>query len=125
MWRCFCWNGVGDLYRIKETMVANTYHYILQRKMVTSAKKLFGADVWIFQSDNDLKHTADKNKRYLEYKKINVLDWPSQSLDLNPIENLWAILNQLMKERKCNTEDELFNYLHEAWENLEKSTWKN
>ena len=121
VWGCFCWNGVGDLYRIKGTMDADVYHYILQRKMVPSAKKLFDGDAWLFQADNDPKHTAGKNKRYLEYKEINVLDWPSQSPDINPIENLWAILNQSMKERTCNTEDELFNYLHGAWVNLEKN----
>ena len=27
-----------------------------------------------------------------------------------------------MKERTCNIEDELFNYLYGVWENLEKST---
>ena len=68
VWGCFCWNGVGDLYRIKGTTDADVYHYILQRKMVRSTKKLFGADVWIFQSDNDPKHTPNQKKNVATYK---------------------------------------------------------
>ena len=40
------------------------------------------------------------NKARVEYY-INSIDWPLSSLDLNPIENVWRILKQLIQNRKC------------------------
>ena len=37
------------------------------------------------QQDNALKHTAKTTQEWLQGKSMNVLEWPSQSLDLNPI----------------------------------------
>ncbi len=43
---------------------------------------------WVFQHDNDPKHTARATKEWLRKKHLKVLEWPSQSPDLNPKENL-------------------------------------
>ena len=47
---------------------------------------------WIpmfFQQDNDCPHTARLTQGFLRQECINILPWPSRSLNLNPIEHLW------------------------------------
>jgi len=63
---------------------AKQYKNILRQQMLPSARDLFGEEEFIFQQDNDPKHTAGIVQDYLDEKDVDVMDWPAQSPDLNP-----------------------------------------
>ncbi len=46
------------------------------------------------QQDNNHKHTSHSTKEWLKKNKVNVLEWLSQSPDLNPIKMLWKDLSK-------------------------------
>ena len=79
---------------------------------------------FIFQHDNDPKHTSKVAQNQLRNANIVFLDWPSQSPDLNPKEHLWNIVkNKLdnLPQRPSSLDnlfDNLFEIAKQEWQNL-------
>ena len=118
VWGCFAACGAGNIYRVQGIMEQIQYREILEDQLLPSAEDLFPEGGWIFQQDNDPKHTAKLTKKWFGDAGVLILDWPSQSPDLNPIENLWSILDANLKDRRPQNEEELFEILKEGWKNL-------
>ena len=54
----------------------------------------------ILQFDNDPKHRSLKALEFYKENNVKIIDWPSNSPDLNPTENIWAkIKNKLFIRR--------------------------
>ncbi|KAG2465704.1 TCB1 transposase, partial [Polypterus senegalus] len=120
LWGCFSVAGTGRLVRIKGTMTAAMYRDILDENLLQSALDLRLGRRFIFQQDNNPKHTAKISKEWLQDNSVNVLEWPSQSPDLNPIEHLWKDLKMAVHQHFPSNLMELERCCKEEWTKLAK-----
>jgi hypothetical protein len=80
--------GTGRLVRNKAKMNGAKYREILDENLFQSAQDLRLGRRLTFQQDNDPKHTAKTMQEWLRDKSLNVLECPSKTKALNPIEHL-------------------------------------
>ncbi|KAG2467689.1 TC1A transposase, partial [Polypterus senegalus] len=120
LWGCFSMAGTGRLVRIKGKMTVAMYRDILDENLLQSALDLRLGRRFIFQQDNDPKHTAKISKEWLQDNSVNVLEWPSQSPNLNPIEHLWRDLKMAVHRRFPSNLMELERCCKEEWAKLAK-----
>ncbi|KAG2460189.1 TCB1 transposase, partial [Polypterus senegalus] len=120
LWGCFSAAGTGRLLRIKGKMTAAMYRDILDENLLQSVLDLRLGRRFIFQQDNDPKHTAKISKEWLQDNSVNVLEWPSQSPDLNPIEHLWRDLKMAVHRRFPSNLMELERCCKVEWVKLAK-----
>ena len=111
--------GVGELYFIEGNMNSNMYCEILQQSMIPSLQKLGRRAM--FQHDNDPKHTSKMTTALLKRLRVKVMDWPSMSPELNPIEYLWGILKQKVEVCKVSNICQL-HVIMEEWKSIPVAT---
>ncbi len=86
--------------------------------MLPSADKLYGDSDFIFQQDLAPAHTAKGTKSWFNDHGVTVLDWPANSPDVNPIENLWGIVKRKMRDTRPNNADDLKAAIKAIWASI-------
>ena len=110
--------GLSHLQRVKRHINAKDYIALLYRDLYLSSERLeyFNLNKVIFQYDNTPIYKAKIIQKWILEQTFSTLKWPLQSLDLNPIELVWATL-------KCH----LYSYsippnaLLQLWEHVKES----
>lgn len=114
VWGCFTASGVGPIVEIKGKMTGIMYRDILESNLIGDYTENLPL-AWIFQHDNDPKHSSRVVKDWLSAKYIKTLEWPAQSPDLNPIENLWGIIKRSVSARKPSNKAALWEIIKDEW----------
>ena len=118
VWGCFSGFAMGPLHRIEGHMDRFMYRDILNDKLIPFIDETMPLRNF-FQHDNDPKHKSKFVTDWLQANRIEVLPWPSQSPDLNPIENLWDYVDNQIRHQTYSNLNELFNALEMAWRNID------
>ena len=67
--------------------------------------------------DGATYHTAKSVMAFLKQKKVDVLPWPGNSPDLNPIENIWEIVKRDVGKKILTNKQDLMEYIIRIWHN--------
>ncbi len=123
-WACVAASGTGSLVFIDDVttdkssrMNSEVFQAILSAHIQPNASELIGRRFTV-QMDNDPKHTAKATKEFLKGKKWTVMQWPSQSPDLNPIEHAFHLLKTKLKGKCPKNKQELKTVAVEAWQSI-------
>ena len=78
--------------------------------------------MWVFQQDNDPKHTSNLCKKYLQGKaeagNFAIMEWPPQSPDISPIELLWDEVDRQVQEKRPTCLEQLVQVVKTTWHEL-------
>ena len=85
--------GVSPLAMVKETIDSLVYQEIVDGYLLPTMETLY-PEGWFLQQDNAPCHVSKSSMAFFMKRVIEVMDWLPNSPDLNPIENLRAILKK-------------------------------
>ena len=122
VWGYFHKNSVGPLVVVEGNINGAKYKELLEEYLVP-----FYDENYLFQDDNAPCHTARIVKEQKEENSIDILPWPAQSPDLNPIENLWSELERKVRSHKLRpkNKNELIEVVKQEWNNISNNTLIN
>lgn len=97
---------------------------ILISNVKPSLRALYPGGGYVFMHDGDSAFTAQSTQEWCKENLDGYLkkgEWPANSPDLSPIENLWRVLNMRVYQRKCKNLAGFKNVVREEWNKISQS----
>jgi len=124
VWAAFTFSGKSEIVFRPCKGDSTVYQQLLHSHLLPFIREL-GGGRWIFQQDGAPVHRSESTKQWFRQRKIDLLEWPALSPDLNPIENLWGILARLVYDngrRQFDLVEELKAAIRESWQAIQPAS---
>lgn len=121
IWGCMAADGVGEMMLCEGRMNSTKYTEVLETALAPSVTQIFGdtnTDGVKFQQDNATCHKSAHTMAWMAQNGIDLLDWPPQSPDLNPIEHIWSILKKNIRRHSISNKQTLLAALKHEWQKI-------
>ena len=119
VWGAISASGPVKLVLMKGKYDSKKYVEMIKENLFFSADSIFPTNS-IFQQDNAPIHVSNETLNWLDANEIDTLEWPPQSPDLSPIENIWALLTSRVyaNGKVYNSTSELWTAVKREWDKL-------
>lgn len=144
---CYCWSAVGQPLHKKAAKFAPkvhvwaaistlgkisiafyqpnldqfAYQQILREHLYHQAQSLWGHKVWVLVQDNAPCHRALTTIASILEHAGDIIEWPANSPDLNPVENIWSMIKAAVYWQNPQSEEELKQLILAEWNLLDNS----
>ena len=121
VWAGVWYGGKTPIITYNGTLGATEYQGILSRGLLPNMQQLTDdlGDGWKMMHDMATCHQAATTREWLEGKGVALLEgWPTKGDDFNPIENMWAILDERVSKRNPRTLEGLKKIVKEIWDGI-------
>ncbi|KAJ1304038.1 hypothetical protein OPQ81_008446 [Rhizoctonia solani] len=121
VWACIGWHGPGYMCKIDGNLNKELYMEILDDEFKQTLE-YYGLDMEevIFMQDNASAHKAKVVQDWFQEHGLEVFEWPANSPDLNPIENLWELIKRELYsyDTPASGMSELWTRVHKVWDKV-------
>lgn len=125
VWGAFSGKGRAELQVLPKNLTVNQHVY-LELLSDHLPQAFEDTDAAIFQQDSAPAHRAISVTQWLDDCCVTFIkDWPGNSPDINPIENLWEIVKQDLQGKDVSSVPKLVEEIRASWANISQETLLN
>ena len=125
VWGAFTGHGKAQVHVFHNKEKVNQYNYL--ELLCDKLPKAFeDTEATVFQQDGAKPHTAKSVTQWLRDCEVQFIeDWPGNSPDLNPIENLWQIVKKDLQGKDVSSVPKLEREIRASWDRIDSQILRN
>ena len=117
-WGCISWEGQGELFEVQGTLDGPAYASLLRHTIPLTLSNLNMQAAYLYQDHASCHDSKVVQNVFHELQLRTLENQPSNSPDLNPLEEVRGLWKDRVRARRPKTLNQLRSYAHQEWENL-------